>query len=110
MSCGKPSLPKPATLNRTHVNLEATHLTEAERVSKLLAILALAFSWAFALGEWQFAQRERAGKPIKPRKHGRLPISRFRKGLDVLRRLLCPLCGWPDPGGLRIATRLLSCT
>ena len=30
----------------------ATHLTELDRIEKLLALLAIAFCWAHLLGEW----------------------------------------------------------
>ncbi len=46
--------------------LEATHVTAQERLSKLLAVLSLAFCWAFAAGVWLSAQ-----KPLKVKKHGR---------------------------------------
>src|SRR5262245_6229338 len=34
-------------------NLEDTHLKDSERLSRLLALLALAFTWAFVVGLWQ---------------------------------------------------------
>jgi hypothetical protein len=64
--------------------LEATHLTETERVSRLLSLLSLAFCWAMLSGEIASAQ-----KPLKRKKHGRLEKSVFRAGIDYLRRLLC---------------------
>jgi hypothetical protein len=64
--------------------LEDTHLTETERVSRLLSLLALAFCWAWLSGE--FICRR---KPLKRKKHGRLEKSIFRAGLDILRRLFC---------------------
>ena len=69
--------------------LEATHVTEEERLSKLLALLSIAFVWAFATGVW-FAQQ----RPPTLKKHGRAAKSLFRLGLDYLRRLLAPLAGW----------------
>lgn len=59
--------------------LEDTHLTEGERVSRLLALLALAFCWAHLSGEMVCQQ-----KPIKKKKHGRLEKSIFRAGIGVL--------------------------
>lgn len=64
--------------------LEATHLTEVERVSRLLCLLSLAFCWAMLSGQIATAR-----KPLKRKKHGRLEKSVFRVGIDYLRRLLC---------------------
>jgi Transposase DDE domain len=64
--------------------LEATHLTETERISRLLSVLALAFCWAMLSGQMATAR-----KPLKRKKHGRLERSVFRAGIDYLRRLLC---------------------
>ena len=35
----------------------ATHLTELDRIEKLLALLAIAFCWAHLLGEWLHEQK-----------------------------------------------------
>lgn len=64
--------------------LEDTHLTETDRVSRLLSLLAIAFCWAIKAGEFVCRQ-----KPLKRKKHGRLEKSIFRAGLDILRRLFC---------------------
>ena len=86
--------------------LQATHVVEAERLCKLLALLALAFCWAFTAGVW-LAQQE----PLKVKKHGRAAASLFRRGLDFLRRVLMPLCDGPGHRGqLQIVLRFLSCT
>jgi hypothetical protein len=61
-------------------NLEDTHLTSPRRLNTLLALLALAFAWAHLVGEWCYQQR-----PLKPKAHGYLPKSYFRRGLDALR-------------------------
>src|SRR5262249_16072951 len=66
-------------LKRRGFDLEATHLRQAARLSRLLAVLALAFSWAYVTGVWLFEQQ-----PWKIKKHGRLAVSLFRKGLDWL--------------------------
>ena len=65
-------------------NLESTHVKEKERLEKLVALLAIAYCWAFIIGEW-IAKLE----PLKVKKHGRLSKSVFRRGLDYLRRILC---------------------
>lgn len=64
--------------------LEETHVTERERLEKLLALLTLAFCWAYIAGEWLARTH-----PIKIKKHGRLAKSLFRHGFDYLRRILC---------------------
>lgn len=62
---------------------EDTHMTDPERISKLIALMAIAFCWAHTTGEWLHHQ-----KPIKRKKHGRKEISIFRYGLDHLREML----------------------
>jgi hypothetical protein len=64
--------------------LEDTHLTDKDRVSRLLALLSLAFCWALLSGKLVCQS-----KPLKQKKHGRLEKSVFRVGLDYLRRLFC---------------------
>jgi hypothetical protein len=62
--------------------LEDTHLRDKERVSRLLALLSLAFCWSLLSGNLVCQS-----KPLKRKKHGRLEKSVFRIGLDYLRRL-----------------------
>lgn len=64
-------------------NLEETRLQDPERISRLLALLALAFTWAFVVGEWQAVIKE-----LKLKKHGYPPQSVFRLGLNILCRLV----------------------
>lgn len=64
--------------------LEATHVTERERLEKLLALMTVAYCWAYLAGEWLARTH-----PIKIKKHGRLAKSLFRHGFDYLRRVLC---------------------
>jgi hypothetical protein len=59
---------------------EETHLTDGERINKLLALLTLATIWAFKVGQWLHQQ-----EPLKLKIHGRLTKSIFRYGLDFLR-------------------------
>jgi len=59
---------------------EETHLTDPERLAKLLALLALATVWAFKMGEWLHQQT-----PLTLKKHGRLAKSIFRYGFNFLR-------------------------
>src|SRR5207248_2850208 len=64
--------------------LEDTHVTERERLEKLLALLAVAYCWAYLAGAWLARVN-----PIKIKKHGRLAKSIFRHGFHYLRRILC---------------------
>lgn len=62
--------------------LEETHMTDPQRLSKLLSLLALALCWCLKSGEVQWGYH-----PLKPKKHGRLPKSLFRYGYDHLRQV-----------------------
>lgn len=64
-------------------NLEDTHMKDRERLSRLLALLALAFTWAFVVGLWQASVEE-----LKLKKHGYPPKGIFRRGLNILCRLV----------------------
>lgn len=66
--------------------LESTHLIDFERLSKLLALLSLALSWAFLVGEWRHQL-----KPLTIKKHGRRAKSLFRYGFDYLRNIMLNL-------------------
>jgi hypothetical protein len=85
-------------------NLEDTHLKEPERLSRLLALLALAFTWAFVVGQWQAAVKE-----LKLKNHGYPPKSIFRLGLKMLCRLVTNL-EYFDLVGWRKVIKLLSCS
>jgi hypothetical protein len=65
-------------------NFEDTHLRDPERIERLIALLALAFAWAYLVGDWL----GRVNKPIKIKSHGRRAQSVFRYGLDHLRMVL----------------------
>ena len=83
-------------------NLEDTHMTRPARLNTLLALLALAFAWAHLVGEWCYEQR-----PLKPKAHGYLPKSYFRRGLDALRSAI--LAGYsPTKISLDDCLKLLS--
>jgi hypothetical protein len=76
----------------------------SERLSRLLALLALAFTWAFVVGLWEASVKE-----LKLKKHGYPPKSVFRRGLNILCRLVTnfeqfDLVVW------RKAIKLLSCS
>lgn len=85
--------------------LEDTHLTCPERLSRLLGLLAVAYCWAFVAGRW-LAQV----KPLKVKKHGRMPVSLVRRGLDFLRPIAVQLCASVNKGNVAQTMRFLSCT
>jgi Transposase DDE domain len=66
--------------------LESTHLQDAERLGRMVALLTIALCWAFKTGEW-LSQHN----PIKIKKHGRKAKSIFRVGLDHLRHIFLNL-------------------
>ena len=66
--------------------LESTHFTDSERLSKLIALMALAMCWAVKVGQWLHSH-----SPLKIKKHGRLSKSVFRYGLDYLRSIVTDL-------------------
>lgn len=84
-------------------NLEDTHLTDMERLSKLIALLTLAMCWALRTGEW-LAQ----GKPIPIKNHGRKAMSTFRYGADYIRHAVLNL--ETASHKLLEAMQFLSCT
>lgn len=58
-------------------NLENTHLTDLQRISKLLSIVAIAFIWAYLAG----IDKHENIKEIRIKKHGRKAYSLFKYGL-----------------------------
>jgi hypothetical protein len=85
--------------------LEETHVTDPERLEKLIALLALTFCWAVVVGDWLAAH-----KPLRVKKHGRRWKSLFRHGLDYLRRILCDLESRAKRAQFRRVVLLLSRT
>jgi hypothetical protein len=61
-------------------NIEKTHLTDVDRVLKLLLIVSIAFTWAYLVGD--FLHKDI--KPIPIKKHGRKAKSVFKHGLDYI--------------------------
>jgi hypothetical protein len=65
---------------------EETHLTQQDRIEKLMALLAVGFCWAHKVGEWRASK-----KPIVFKQHReslRPQNSFFRYGLDFIREIL----------------------
>ncbi|RDH43046.1 IS4 family transposase [Zooshikella ganghwensis] len=55
-------------------NLEDTHITDPNKIRKMVGVLAIAFCWAIKTGEWRCQQ----GEEIRIKKHGRPQKSLFR--------------------------------
>lgn len=72
-----------ANLKSRGFNLEETHLIHQDRIEKLIAILAIACTWAHIIGQWIALT-----KPLKVKNHGRMEKSIFRYGLDYLQYVL----------------------
>ena len=81
-------------------NLEDTHLVDAERISRLVAVLTLTLCWCYKVGQWQDQK-----KPIRLKTHQRRAQSVIRLGLDTLRRAL--LSGATQPVQLLTMIKLL---
>lgn len=90
-------------LKSSGFNFEETHLKDLNRISRLIAVLAIAFTWAFIVGEW-FTRIH----PIKLKSHGRKEESVFRVGLDFLDQTISHLRKYIK--SFRKAIQLLSCT
>jgi Transposase DDE domain len=93
-----------SALKTTGFDLEATHLTQTQRIDTLLVLLMLALIWSHRIGETLHV----SVKPLKRKKHGHLAQSFFRYGLDYFRSILLhlPL----KQAEFRWALGLLSCT
>jgi len=87
-------------------DLESTHMSDLEKMEKLLGLLALAFTWCLVTGHWQYG--EASELPIN--KHGRPAKSLFRLGLDVIRRILKNKCAKYDQLDFAMLLRFLSRT
>lgn len=88
-------------LKSSGFNIEDTHLTDIERVSKLLSLVLIAFAWAYKAGIYLDKL-----KPIKILKHGRRAKSLFKYGLNHIAKLLFS----NDLDKLNECCKFLSCT
>lgn len=61
--------------------MEDTHVTDPDKIEKILFVLAVVFCWAYRTGELKSKIT-----PIPQKKHGRKAKSVFRIGLDLARR------------------------
>lgn len=65
-------------------NLEDTHVTDLERLERLLLLTMIAFVWCYRIGDFIDQNIEK----IKIKKHGRRSVSVFKYGLDYLSKFL----------------------
>lgn len=63
--------------------MEDTHIIDADKIERLMFVLALAFCWAYRVGDIK-AEEE----PIPVKTHGRAAKSLFRRGLDEIRHMI----------------------
>lgn len=77
--------------------MEDTHITDLDKMEKVVFVLAIAFCWAYRIGDIQDQKQAIAIKT-----HGRRARSLFREGLNLIRRTI--FGGWV----LRKFRRLLS--
>ncbi|TNC93826.1 MAG: hypothetical protein FD118_4256, partial [Rhodocyclaceae bacterium] len=63
--------------------MEDTHIVDADKIEKLLFVLAIAFCWAYRTGDIRVQE-----EPIEIKTHGRPAKSIFRWGLDLIRRAI----------------------
>jgi len=71
-------------IKKTGFDFEATHLVDLDRISTLLALVTIAFTWAHRMGEFLHD----LVKPIPLKNHGYKVNSFFRHGLDHIRSIL----------------------
>jgi hypothetical protein len=86
-------------------NLEATHVTDVNRLSNLIALMAIAYTWAGAFGGWVSTQVK-----LRCLKHERAPTCLFRLGLDALQNWMTSLCRTVKECQREKALQFLSCT
>lgn len=63
--------------------LEDTHIIDPDKIERLIFVLAIAFCWAYRVGDIEARE-----KPIPMKSHGRAQKSRFRNGLDEIRNTI----------------------
>lgn len=92
-----------SALKKRGFNFEDTRLTQAARLDNLIVLLSIAFTWAHLMGEWVYKKR-----PLKLKKHGYLPISLFKRGLNYLRTAILAPKNKPARISLVTCIQLLS--
>jgi hypothetical protein len=61
--------------------MEDTHITDPDKIERLMFVLAVAFCWAYRIGDIKAEE-----KPIPLKTHGRKSRSLFREGINLVRR------------------------
>lgn len=89
-------------LKTSGFNIEDTHLTDIERIEKLFALVIVAFTWAYVVGDYL----HRHIKPIQIKKHGNKAKSIFKYGLTYIATVLLNSSFKPDID----IFKFLSCT
>lgn len=64
-------------------DIEKTHLTDIDRIEKLVLLIMIAFVWCYKVGIYLHSI-----KPINIKKHGRKAKSIFKYGLDFIAQIL----------------------
>lgn len=64
-------------------HMEDTHITDPDKIERLVFVIAIAFCWAYRIGDIEADE-----KPIPVKTHGRPEKSLFRRGLDKLRQAI----------------------
>jgi hypothetical protein len=72
-----------ACLKTRGFRFESTHLTDFDKISKLLGLITIAFVWCYLVGD-ELDEKE----PIPIKKHGYRAKSVFRHGFDHIRHIL----------------------
>jgi hypothetical protein len=67
-------------------HFESTHITDLNRLKKLIAVLAIGSVWAHKVGEWKAEAKKIIQKQFKGQK--RPQYSYFRYGLDAIRECI----------------------
>ena len=70
-------------LKTSGFNIEDTHLTDIDRIRKLIALVLIAFAWVYKAGIYLDGLC-----PIKIKNHGRKAKSLFKYGLNYIANLL----------------------
>jgi len=63
--------------------MEDTHITDPDKIEKLVFVLAIAFCWAYRTGIIRAKK-----KPIPIKNHGRKARSFFREGINFIRQII----------------------
>ena len=89
-------------LKTSGFNIEDTHLSDIERIEKLFALVLVAFTWAYLVGDFL----DKYIKPIPIKKHGKRAKSLFKHGLTYIATVLLNAYFQDDIG----IYKFLSCT